>query len=243
MKVERRDFLVELGTEELPPKALRGLEQAFAAGVRTGLEKAALTHGEVTSFASPRRLAVLVRRLAARQPDQDIKRRGPPVNASFDASGQPTRAALAFAQSCGVTVEALQKLDEGKGSFLFFVGTRSGSAVVELLPAIVQASLDALPIPKRMHWGSGTAEFVRPVHWLVMLYGSDVLPVTLLETTAGSHTQGHRFHAPKPLRVTSPAAYERILHTRGYVIADFAARREIIRQKVTPLPVSWAAPH
>ena len=126
MKIERHDFLVELGTEELPPKALRGLEEAFATGVRTGLDKAFLEHGDVVSYATPRRLAVWVKKLAARQPDQDLKRRGPPVNASFDATGAPTRASLAFADSCGTTVDALQKLDEGKGTFLFFIGKKAG---------------------------------------------------------------------------------------------------------------------
>jgi glycyl-tRNA synthetase beta chain len=233
MTVEQRDFLVELGTEELPPTALRGLEQAFATGVRTGLAKAGLTHGDVVSFATPRRLAVMVKRLVARQPDQDIKRRGPPVSASFDGAGQPTRAALAFADSCGVTVDALQRLDEGKGQFLFFIGTKPGAAVTELLPQIVHSSLEGLPIPRRMHWGSGTAEFVRPVHWLVMLYGKDVLPARLLETDAGSQTQGHRFHAPKPIRITSPAAYARTLSERGFVLPDFAARRELIKTRVS----------
>src|SRR5215471_13542734 len=109
MTVERRDFLVELGTEELPPTALRSLELAFAGGVRAGLEKAGLDFGDVLSFATPRRLAVLVKRLASRQPDQDIKRRGPPVTAAFDSAGQPTRAASAFAESCGTTVAELQK--------------------------------------------------------------------------------------------------------------------------------------
>src|SRR5690349_10506497 len=124
MTIDRRDFLVELGTEELPPTALPALEQAFAAGIRSGLEKAGLSHGDVVSFATPRRLAVLVKRLIPRQPDQDIKRRGPPVSAAFDGAGQPTRAALAFAESCGSTVDALQKLDEGKGTFLFFIGIK-----------------------------------------------------------------------------------------------------------------------
>jgi len=196
MKIEHHDFLVELGTEELPPKALRGLEEAFASGVRMGLEKAALEHGDVVSYATPRRLAVWVKKLAARQPDQELKRRGPPVIAAFDVSGAPTRAALAFAASCGTTVEGLQRIEEGKGTFLFFVGTKGGSAVTELLPGIVKASLDALPIPRRMRWGSSDAEFVRPVHWLLMLYGKDVVPATLLDTVAGDLTQGHRFHAP-----------------------------------------------
>jgi glycyl-tRNA synthetase beta chain len=238
MTVERRDFLVELGTEELPPTALRGLEQAFAAGVAAGLLKAGLTHGDVVSFATPRRLAVMVKRLIARQPDQDIKRRGPPVSASFDGAGQPTRAALAFAESCGVAVDALQKLDEGKGSFLFFIGTKPGAAVAELLPQIVQTSLDGLPIPRRMHWGSGTAEFVRPVHWLVMLYGKDVLPARMLETDAGNQTYGHRFHAPKPIRITSPAAYERALSERGFVLPNFVARRDLIKARVLAVAAS-----
>ena len=233
MKIEHHDFLVELGTEELPPKALRGLEEAFAAGIRAGLEKAALEHGEVVSYATPRRLAVWVKRLAARQPDQDIKRRGPPVTAAFDAAGAPTRAATAFAETCGTTVDALQRVEEGKGTFLYFVGTKPGAAVTALLPEIVKASLDALPIPRRMHWGSSDAEFVRPVHWLVMLYGKDVIPVTLLDTASGDHTQGHRFHAPKPIHVASPAGYEKALRERGYVLADFAARRDVIRDKVT----------
>jgi len=238
MTVEKQDFLVELGTEELPPTALRALELAFAAGVQAGLHKAGLIHGDIVSFATPRRLAVWVKQLVARQPDQDMKRRGPPVSASFDSAGQPTRAALAFAESAGVAVDALQKLDEGKGSFLFFIGTKPGAAATELLPQIVQASLDALPIPRRMHWGSGTAEFVRPVHWLVMLYGKDVLPARLLETAAGNHTQGHRFHAPKPLLISSPAAYKDTLEKRGYVLPDFVERRELIRTKVVEVATS-----
>src|SRR5262245_8457481 len=146
MTTEKKDFLVELGTEELPPKALRELELAFKAGVEKGLAEAALTHGEVQSFATPRRLALYVKKLVSRQADQDVKRRGPPVSASFDASGQPTRAATAFAESCGVAIDALQKLDEGKGQFLFYIGKKAGTNAVELLPKIVQASLDALPI-------------------------------------------------------------------------------------------------
>ena len=231
-KVEKRDFLVEVGTEELPPKALRELELAFTAGVRKGLTEANLSQGDVQSFATPRRIAVLVKRLASRQPEQDLKRKGPPVSASFDAAGQPTRAASAFAASCGVTIDALQRLDEGKGQFLFYIGKKAGTNTVELLPRIVQASLDALPIPKRMRWGAGTAEFVRPVHWLVMLYGSDVIPATVLGVNAGQHTRGHRFMAPKEIKVTSPASYAKALHDRGRVVPAFEERREIIRAAV-----------
>ena len=232
MKAERRDFLLEIGTEELPPRSLPVLQQALVAGLAAGLDKGGLAHGELVGFATPRRLAVWVKRLAAQQPEQHLKRRGPPVNAAFDASGEPTRAALAFAESCGSTVAALQKLDEGKGTFLFFVGTRPGERAVALLPGLVQAALDALPIPRRMHWGAGNALFVRPVHWVVMLFGKDVVPATLLDTPAGHLTRGHRFHAPRPIRIASPGSYERTLRERGHVLADFAARRERIRTQV-----------
>ena len=124
MSVAHHDFLVEIGTEELPPKALLSLQDAFVAALRAALEKAGLGHGEIKGFATPRRLAVRVLRLAAAQPEQHLKRRGPPVSGAFDAAGAPTRAALAFAESCGSSVDALQRLDEGKGSFLFFVGAR-----------------------------------------------------------------------------------------------------------------------
>jgi len=232
MKAERRDFLLEIGTEELPPRALLGLQQALVASLAAGLEKAGLAHGELVGFATPRRLAVWVKRLAAQQPEQHLKRRGPPLNAAFDAAGQPMRAALAFAESCGTRVEALQRLDEGKGTFLFFLGTRAGERAVALLPGLIQAALDALPIPRRMHWGAGNALFVRPVHWVVMLYGRDVVPATLLDTPAGQLTRGHRFHAPRPIRIASPGSYERTLRERGHVLADFAARRERIRAQV-----------
>jgi glycyl-tRNA synthetase beta chain len=232
MTVEKRDFLMELGTEELPPRSLRDLEQAFAASFRSGLEQAGIAHGEIQSFASPRRIAVLVKRLASSQPEQNIKRKGPPLTAAFDAAGAPTRAAQAFAESCGVSIETLQRVEEGKGTFLYFVGTKPGRTSVELLPGIASAALAALPIPKRMRWGSSDAEFVRPVHWLVMLYGKDVVPCRLLDTEASNVTHGHRFMAPKPIRIASPASYVKALRERGFVIADFVERRERIRDQV-----------
>ena len=230
-----RDFLFEIGTEELPPKALLGLSQALVAALGAGLDKAGLAHGELAGFATPRRLAVWVKSLAARQPEQQLRRKGPPLSAAFDAAGKPTRAALAFAKSCGTEVPRLERIEEGKGAFLYFRGTRSGSGALELLPGIVQAALDALPIPRRMHWGSGSALFVRPVHWLVMLYGKEVVPATLLEAKSGRDTRGHRFLAPGPLAIAAPDRYERTLRERGFVLADFAARRARIRSDVTAL--------
>ena len=233
MSVQKRDFLVEIGTEELPPKALRQLEQAFAAGIESGLTKAALAHGVLRSFATPRRLAVRVQRLAARQEEQRIERRGPGASAAFDAAGAPTRAAVAFAASCGVPVEALERRTEPKGEFMYYTGVRAGAEAIDLLPGIVQSALENLPIPRRMRWGAGEAQFVRPVHWVVMLYGSQVVPAVLLDTPANCLTRGHRFHAPKPIRLSSPGAYERTLAGRGRVIADFAARRDQIRAQVS----------
>ena len=235
MKIEHHDFLFEIGTEELPPRALHTLERALVAGIAAGLDKAGLGHGELTGYSTPRRLAVWVKRLATRQPEQNLRRKGPPLAAAFDAAGAPTRAATAFAESCGTRVEALERQSEGKGTFLFFVGTRAGERALELLPGIVQTALEQLPIPRRMHWGSGSALFVRPVHWVVMLLGADVVPATLLETPSGHSTYGHRFHAPKALRITSPGAYERTLRERGRVLADFVQRRERIRAEVTSL--------
>ncbi|MFI4866060.1 MAG: glycine--tRNA ligase subunit beta [Steroidobacterales bacterium] len=236
-RIERRDLLIELGTEELPPRALRTLELAFADGLRTRLTQAGLSVGAMESFATPRRLAVRIRRLAERAADQLIKRRGPPLTASFDAAGAPTRAATAFAHSCGVALEALGRERDVKGSdYLYFEGMRRGTATVTLLPALLQQSLDALPTPKRMRWGSGDVQFVRPVHWLLMLYGREVVPAAVLGVAAGAVSYGHRFMAPnKPLRIASPASYAKTLLTRGKVVAAFAARRASIREQVERL--------
>ena len=230
-----RDFLFEIGTEELPPKALLGLEEALVAAIGAGLDKAGLAHGELVGFATPRRLAVWVKALAAEQPEQQLRRKGPPVSAAFDAAGEPTRAALAFAESCGTSVSKLERIEEAKGTFLYFTGTRAGARAVDLLPALVAASLEALPIPRRMHWGESAALFVRPVHWLVMLYGSEVVRARLLDTQSGRETRGHRFLAPRPLSLASPGRYEATLREQGFVLADFAARRARIRDQVTAL--------
>ena len=230
--MSKRDFLVEIGTEELPPLALPELERAFAEGIRTGLKDAGLPSGDLHSFATPRRLAVLVHELATEQPAQAIKLKGPPVSAAFGKDGAPTAAATKFAEKCGVAVGALARISEGKGEFLYFEGTKPGLATTALLPAIVQRSLDARPIPKRMRWGDSDAEFVRPVHWLVMLFGNDVVPARILDTDAGRHTRGHRFMGKRqPLALASPADYSKTLFD-DFVIADFAARRERIRERV-----------
>lgn len=229
---ERLDFLVELGTEELPPKALQRLSHAFRDELVQGIDAASLSHGTVTAYATPRRLAVLVEALATQQPDQVIERRGPALAAAFDANGKATKAAEGFARSCGTTVDALEKLETDKGSWLVYRGEQKGQPASALLPQLVQAALHKLPIPKRMRWGSGRAEFVRPVHWLVMLLGTEVVPCEVLGVASGATTRGHRFHSSQPIRIEAPIDYEALLEQDGRVIASFERRRERVRQQV-----------
>lgn len=226
------DFLFELGTEELPPRALRELEQALCREVVERFDAAGLTHGAAHSYAAPRRLAVLVRALASQQSEQHVRRRGPPVSAAFDPSGAPTRAALAFAESCGSSVAELGRIREGKGEFLLYEARQPGAASTELIPDIIRAALDALPIAKRMRWGSSDAQFVRPVHWLLLRHGEAVIPARILDTDAAGTSRGHRFLAPRELSIKAPADYADTLQQQGYVIADFATRRQQIEKQV-----------
>jgi glycyl-tRNA synthetase beta chain len=226
------DFLVEIGTEELPPKALRSLEQAFAEGVREGLKAAGLGGEAGQSFATPRRLAVLVPGVRIEQPAQRLEKRGPPLKVAFDASGAPTRAALAFAESCGVDVGMLDKLETGTGAWLMFRGEIPGKPATALLPAIVTDALAALPVPRRMRWGNRDLEFVRPAHWLVMMLGHEVVPGSALGLPAGNRTRGHRFMCPGELTLQAAADYERTLKDAGSVLPAFAERRERVRALV-----------
>jgi len=227
-----QDFLVELGTEELPPKALRGLSEAFTDSVRKGLEDAGIDFGTLEPFASPRRLALRIRDLADAQPDKPQEKRGPAVKAAFDDAGNPTRALEGFASSLGVTPDQLDTLETEKGAWVVYRSVEKGRATVELMPGIIEQALAALPIPKRMRWGAHREEFVRPAHWLIMLFGSNVVDCTLLGLKAGNQTRGHRFHSPEPLIVPTPNDYELVLRDEGKVIASFGERRERIRQGV-----------
>ena len=227
--VDRRDLLIEIGTEELPPKALLNLSLAFEQGIRDGLEKAGLPNTAIHRFATPRRLAVLIDQLPDRQPDRQLERRGPALSAAYGSDGQPTKAAEGFARSCGVTVAELQQQQTDKGVWLVHVSAEPGATTADLIPGIVLAALAALPIPKRMRWGDRDDEFVRPVHWAILLFGDEVIPATILGVQSGRETRGHRFHHPDPIRVTAPAEYARQLASEGRVIADFDQRRDAVR--------------
>ena len=224
------DFLVELGTEELPPKALKTLGESFLAGVEKGLKAAGLSYRGARYYAAPRRLAVLVEQLATEQPDRTVNLDGPPVQAAFDADGNPTQAALGFAKKCGVELAAIDQ----SGPKLKFSQHIPGQRAYTLLPGIVENSLNELPIPKRMRWGARKTEFVRPSQWLVMLFGDQIVDCEILAQKANRFSRGHRFHANHEVRISAPAMYAQELRA-AYVIADAAERREQIAKRIEQL--------
>jgi len=227
-----RDFLVEIGTEELPPKALRDLMVAFGERLAAAVDDARLAHGAVATYASPRRLSVLIENLAAGQQDRRVTQKGPPVSVAFDEQGNITPAGTAFARKCGVQPDALGRTGNDKGEWLSCDIVEPGKRTAELMPALIDRALQELPIPRRMRWGAGDAEFVRPVHWVVLLHGNDVLEATVMGIPAGRQSFGHRFHAPGPVTIERPSAYLETLEKVGHVIADFERRRELVSQGV-----------
>tara|TARA_B110000196_G_scaffold93846_1_gene81147 strand:- start:5516 stop:7588 length:2073 start_codon:yes stop_codon:yes gene_type:complete len=228
MSTTTKDFLVELGTEELPPTQLKKLSDSFTAGIEAGLKEAGLSDGiEVISYAAPRRLAVEVKNLAEKQQDRDEVIFGPPANIAFDADGKPTKAALGFAKKSGASVEDLSE-ENGK---LKISRRIAGQATTELLAGIIQTSLEKMPIAKRMRWGSSRIEFVRPVQWLIMLFGTDVVKGEVLGLSAGNTSRGHRFHANKDIIISAPADYQQAMRD-AFVIVDYNERKELIRAQV-----------
>jgi len=226
------DFLVEIGTEELPPKALRSLMDAFASGLEAAAAESHLNHGDVYAYASPRRLAVLIEKLDRAQQDRRTSQKGPPTKIAFDADGNATAAATAFAKKCGVAVEDLGREKTDKGEWLVSEVVEKGKKSDELMPELIEKALAALPIPRRMRWGAGDTEFVRPVHWVVLLHGSKALKASVLGIAASNKTRGHRFHTSKPITIKSPGEYLQTLEEDGHVIADFDRRREMVRKGV-----------
>jgi len=227
-----RDLLIEIGTEELPPKALKKLSRAFHDGVLDGLKQAELSHAGIQTFASPRRLALLIIALQDGQQDKLVEKRGPALTAAFDDEGCPTKAATGFARSCGVEVDQLDKLETDKGTWLAYTQQQTGQKTVALIPAIIKKSLDNLPIPKRMRWGTLKEQFVRPVHWAILLFGDEVIDADILGVKTGRETRGHRFHHPDTMYIGEPSTYAPLLESEGYVIADFDSRREGIRGQI-----------
>jgi len=230
--MSEHNFLVELGTEELPPKSLLALSTEFHKQLETGLENLGVGYRKITPFASPRRLALLIEGLPATTPIKSVTLWGPPANVAFDANGKPTKAAEAFAAKNGVALADLATASDGKAEKLKCESKTGGEALTRLLPGLVESALAQLPISKRMRWGAKRDEFVRPVKWLVMLFEEAIIPCTILGVAAGNQTRGHRFHCNRNLTIASAGAYQKLLLEEGRVIADFAERREKVRRQV-----------
>lgn len=228
MTATAQDFLFEIGTEELPPKQVETLACHLAESFTTSLRQSGLPFKSYRYFATPRRLAVLVSGLALRQQDQLIEKRGPALAAAYDAEGKPSKALLGFARSCGVEPEQLSTVETDKGPWMMFSKTEAGQDAARLLPGLAEQAIQALPIAKRMCWGNQKIAFVRPVHWIVFMHGSAVVPCTLLGKAAGNQTYGHRFHHPEAVTIGQPCAYEALLESAG-VVADIEKRKAQIQ--------------
>jgi len=224
--------LIEIGTEELPPRALLSLSQNFAGLVQRELSTAGLEAQDVEVFATPRRLAMLLHDVPLQQPDRQTERKGPAVAAAFDEEGNPSKAASGFARSCGVDVDQLERRETDKGSWLYFCSTEQGRNLRELLPDIVTRALAELPIPKRMRWGDRQDEVVRPDKWLLLMLDNEVIDAEAFGLVAGSSSYGHRFHSTGPIEIDDAGNYEQLLLSPGMVIASFEKRRDHILSQV-----------
>ena len=228
--MSEKTFLVEIGTEELPPKALRSLAESFAANVTAELDAANLAHGEVKWFAAPRRLALKISNLAESQPDREVEKRGPAISAAFDAEGKPSKAAEGWARGCGITVEQAERLATDKGEWLMYRAHVKGESAQALLPAMIATALTRLPIPKLMRWGDNNTQFVRPVHNVTLLLGDEVIPATILGIASDRVIRGHRFMGEPEFTIDNADQYPEILFTRGKVIADYEQRKAVIKE-------------
>ena len=224
-------LLVEIGTEELPPTALKNLGDSFAKFVAQLLEQESFSYENCTAYYTPRRLAVLVNQLNSSQPDQLIERKGPAIQAAYDENGKPTKAALGFAKSCGVSIEDLDQVKTDKGTWLYFKSEVPGKHINDSIAGIVENALNQLPIPKPMRWGDYDTEFIRPIHWVVLMYGSDVIACKIKNLVASNVSYGHRFHAPGPIKLDHAGDYETALET-AKVVVSFDRRKSNIQAQL-----------
>ncbi|MEI9696994.1 glycine--tRNA ligase subunit beta [Moellerella wisconsensis] len=225
----QQTFLVEIGTEELPPKALRSLAESFAANLTAELDNANVDHGKVTWFAAPRRLAIKVADMAPSQPDLVVEKRGPAISQAFDAEGNPTKAAEGWARGCGITVDQAERLTTDKGEWLLYRAQVKGQPVTQLLIDMVSRSLAKLPIPKLMRWGDKETHFVRPVHTVTLLLGSDIVEGEVLGIKSDRVIRGHRFMGEAEFALENADQYPDILLERGKVVADYEQRKATIK--------------
>ncbi|QHB16818.1 glycine--tRNA ligase subunit beta [Mannheimia pernigra] len=226
-----QNFLAEIGTEELPPKALKKLATAFAENVEQELNQAGLAFEKVEWFAAPRRLAVKVLGLAEAQPSKEVEKRGPAVSAAFDAEGKPTKAAEGWAKGCGITVEQAERIVTDKGEWLMHRAVIEGQPTKNLLVNIIAKSLANLPIPKTMRWGDKSEQFVRPVHTVTLLFGAELIEGNILGVVSGRTIRGHRFLGEPEFQIDNADQYPQLLKDRGSVVADFNERKALILAK------------
>ena len=230
-KMTTQNFLVEIGTEELPPKALKTLATSFADNVEAELNQAGLTFDKIEWFAAPRRLAVKVLNLATQQPSKEIEKRGPAVSAAFDAEGKPTKAAEGWARGCGITVEQAERIATDKGEWLVHRAKIEGQPTKNLLNDIVANALTKLPIPKPMRWADKTVQFIRPVHTVTMLLGDELIEGEILGVASARTIRGHRFLGEKEFEIQHADQYPQLLREKGSVVADFNERKAEILAK------------
>ena len=230
-KMTTQNFLVEIGTEELPPKALKALATSFADNVEAELNQAGLTFNKIEWFAAPRRLAVKVLNLATQQPSKEIEKRGPAVSAAFDAEGKPTKAAEGWARGCGITVEQAERIATDKGEWLVHRAKIEGQPTKNLLNDIVANALAKLPIPKPMRWADKTVQFIRPVHTVTMLLGDELIEGEILGVASARTIRGHRFLGEKEFEIQHADQYPQLLREKGSVVADFNERKAEILAK------------
>ncbi|MGO1328053.1 MAG: glycine--tRNA ligase subunit beta [Idiomarina loihiensis] len=232
--MQKENLLIELGTEELPPKALKSLRDSLKSGIESGLKSAELNFDNIEAYATPRRLAVLVKQVETEQQDKEVEKRGPAINVAFDDTGKPTKAAEGWARSNGITVEQADRLKTDKGEWLLHKATVKGQALSVLVQGILEAAIKALPIPKPMRWGDSTAQFIRPVHTLTVMLGSELIDAEILETKSARFIQGHRFHSPQGFELDHVDNYLFKLR-EAKVIANFEERIETIQSEVSRL--------
>ncbi|PKG97909.1 glycine--tRNA ligase subunit beta [Paraglaciecola sp. MB-3u-78] len=228
------NLLIEIGTEELPPKSLAKLALAFRENIQTGFSDNDLTFSHVNWYASPRRLAVLVDGLSEFQADKDVEKRGPAVSAAFDQNDEPTKAAQGWARSNGIEVHQAERLKTDKGEWLLFKAQVKGLAIKELLAELVEKALKALPIPKPMRWGTKSTQFIRPIHTITMLYGTDLIQGKVLDVSSARLINGHRFHCDAPFELDCADNYLSQLE-QHFVIADHSRRKSIISEQIQAL--------
>lgn len=239
----KADLLIEILTEELPPKALLSLSNAFTQDIENQLRKIELNFSTIKPFATPRRLAALIENVASKQNDSQVERKGPAWKAAFDDQGKPTKACEGFAASCGTTPDKLTVIENEQGKWVACLQQIAGKTIQELMPDIIQKALLNLPIPKRMRWGNKNIEFVRPVHNVILLFDNQVIPADILGCKTNRKTKGHRFLSQGDLEINNPKTYEEQLELQGFVVANYDKRKNIIREqaeKITKNHVSMS---